>query len=358
MKESDQEAQAAALHARHPVIDVHSDIPHDLLRQRKAGQRRVFEQAHWPKLRDGGVDGEAAAVGGDSGVLGPQAVRDTLETLDALREEAAETPDRLTIALTAADFLTAKRAGRHAVLMGLEGGAPLNGSLALLRTYHRLGIRWLGLTWNYRNELADGCAEARSAGGLTRFGVNVVKACGQLGIVVDVSHLSDTGIDHVLQVAESPVIASHANARAVTDHVRNLSDRHLDGIARSGGVVGIVFFADFVSGDPTSATLEQVLDHVDYVKQRIGVEHIAVGADFVDYFPGAGGMSAAMAGVGVYSGLLTSAAGLSSAADFQAFTVGLLRRGYDEAEIAAILGGNVLRVLSQVATMSVAHHAT
>jgi len=342
-------AAADAIHTRHIVLDGHSDVPLDLARRRQAGEQHVFEARHWPKMQAGGLTGEVVAVYSDAGQLGPQVTRAALEGVDAVWEEAAETPDRLAVALQADDFAAAKQAGRHAMLLGLEGGAALNGRLALLRTFYRLGVRWLGLTWNFRNELADGCGDAATGGGLTRFGVEAVKLCQRLGVIVDVSHLAEAGVDRVLELADGPVIASHANARAVTNHIRNLTDRHLDGIARTGGVVGVVFFAQFVHADPEAASLRHVLDHVDYLKRRIGVEHISIGPDYTDYVLDlytSGGSS--MAAAGVYTHHFHCAAGVATAAELRNLTAGLLSRGYAEPEIAAILGGNLLRVIRQV----------
>src|SRR5207253_1493806 len=130
-------------------------------------------------------------------------------------------------------------------------------------------------TWNFRNELADGAAETRSGGGLTRFGVAAVKEMNRLGMLVDISHMADGGVRHVLEVCEGPVIASHSNARAVNNHVRNLPDWAIEGIARSGGVIGVVAYGGFV--DKRAPSLDRLVDHVDYLKRLAGIDAVAFG---------------------------------------------------------------------------------
>lgn len=213
----------------------------------------------------------------------------------------------------------------------------------MLRDLYRLGLRVLGLTWNFRNALADGAAEARSGGGLTRFGVDAVREAQRLGMLVDVSHLADAGVRDVLAIAERPVIASHSNARAVCDHVRNLPDWAIEGIARTGGVIGVALFGDFV--DPERPTLDRVVDHVDYLRRLVGSEHVAIGPDYTDYLDA--DADAATRAAGIYSGQKRYAEGAETTARLPALTAALLERGYSEAEVTGILGGNLLRVCRQ-----------
>jgi membrane dipeptidase len=272
-------------------------------------------------------------------------MRGLLEALDGLHREAEESPDQVRIALTAAELERAKADGVLGMLPSLEGAGALRGSLGVLRNLYRLGLRALGITWNYRNELADGAAENGSGGGLTRFGIAVVKELNRLGMLVDVSHLSDAGTRDVLRASDGPVIASHSNARAVTDHVRNLPDWAIEGIAQSGGVVGLASFGDFVH--PTEPTMDRLLAHVDHLRRLVGVESIALGPDFTDYVPH-DSLSAANQAAGIYSGSRRYAEGLETASQAHTFTAALLDRGYTEDECAAILGGNYLRVCRAV----------
>jgi membrane dipeptidase len=339
--------RARRLHAATAVIDTHADIPSVLVARRLDGETRVVEQQHLPALRAGGFSAIVAACGGDfSRSDDSDLMRRIFEIVDALHREAEESPHAIRIVHTAAELEQARADGVLGMLPSLEGAGALRGSLGVLRDLYRLGIRSLGLTWNFRNELADGAGESRSNGGLTRFGVDVVRELNRLGMLVDVSHLSDAGTRDVLETSEAPVIASHSNARAVCGHIRNLPDWALEGIARSGGVVGIAFFGSFVHAE--QPTVERTVDHVDHLKRLIGIRHIAIGPDYTDYMPAWSQRSATRA-AGVYSGDVQRAVeGLEDASTLHTFTAALLARNYSEPEAAAILGGNYLRVCRQV----------
>lgn len=332
-------ARARRLHAATLVFDAHADIPTDLRRWRLRGETRVLERLHLPALREGGVGALVAVCGGDFYHQDALA-REVNEAFDAVYAEVAEAGGQARIVRTAAEIEAARRDGALALLLGLEGAGALQGSLAVLRNLYRLGLRVLGLTWNFRNALADGAAEARSGGGLTRFGAAAVVEAQRLGVLLDVSHLADAGVRDVLALAERPIIASHSNARAVCDHIRNLPDWAIEGIARTGGVVGVALFGDFVH--PERPTLDRVVAHVDHLRRLVGSEHIAIGPDYTDYLGEA--EDEASRAAGIYSGRRWYAEGAETVARLPRLTAALLARGYRESEVAAILGGNLLRV--------------
>lgn len=336
---------ARKFHASHPVADIHSDIPTDVYRRRSAGERAVVRRLHLPRLRAGGVSICGMAVNNDSfvgGMQADQALRRVVDMLDAMQEEADETPE-MALVFDGRGVRNAVEDGRLAVPLGLEGGACIGQSLGTLRTLHRLGIRSIVLTWNYRNGIGDGIAEEAGGGGLTRFGVDCVKEMQRLGVLVDVSHLAPIGVRQVLAIAERPIVASHSNARALCDHRRNLTDDVIEGIARSGGLVGVCFYPGFI--DPAVPTLERLLDHVDYLVRLAGEDHVAVGADYVDYMKDYIEEKLQAAGVG-YASHAEYPEGLEGIDRFHNFTAGLLARGYRHATIAKILGENYLRVVA------------
>jgi membrane dipeptidase len=191
-----------------------------------------------------------------------------------------------------------------------------------------LGVRNIGLTWSLRNALADGVFEAQTGGGLTNYGRAVVKEMNRLGIVIDIAHLAPAGVRDVLELSEAPIIASHANACAVCDHTRNLTDEQLEGLARNDGVVGVTFVQSFI--DPQQATLARLLDHVDHIVRVAGIDHVGLGSDFDGYW-GDDQMPE-----------------IRDASDLPAITAGLLVRGYSEADVRKFLGENYLRVFRQV----------
>jgi membrane dipeptidase len=234
------------------------------------------------------------------------------------------------VVLKASDIEGAKPSGQVGVILGLEGAESLEGDLGVLRMLHRLGVRNVGLTWNFRNQAADGVGEERTGGGLTTFGVSLVEEMNRLGIIVDIAHLAPAGVEDVLKVSQAPIIASHANARALCDHRRNLTDAQLEKIAKNGGVVCVTFVPAFVDGNEDKTTLPRILDHVDHLVRVMGEDHVGLGSDFDGFFGD------------------EKTEGLEDVSKMPAITVGLLQRGYSETAVQKILGGNLLRVFKKV----------
>jgi len=229
---------AVALHRDALVVDAHADILCDVHVRRRAGETAVLRRRHLPRLRAGGFGAIVFAVY-LTPYLPESALRESLLIIDDLRQEIAESEDGIYPARAARDLEPDVRRGRLAALLSLEGAEPRGTDLGILRLMYDLGLRALGLTWFRRTMVADGTGEEEAGGGLTRFGRAVVRECNRLGILVDVSHLSERGFWDVMRVAEGPVIASHSNARALCDHPRNLRDEQLRALAATGGVVGL-----------------------------------------------------------------------------------------------------------------------
>ena len=364
--------RARSLHAAHAVVELHADVPLDLWRRRRAGEAAPLAADWLHRWREGGVAVAAITVGGDMPVscdgLGRPDLRARELIADVLAEAAA--CPALRIIRSAADLAAAvtpaaRAAGDLGLLLHLEGAKPLRGRLDLLHELHALGVRSLGLTWNPCNEVADGVGVA-SPRGLTAFGRDLVRELDRLGWLIDVSHLAAPGVEDVLALARGPVVASHSNADAVHSHVRNVTDGQARAIAATGGLVGLCFFPLFI-GSP--ATVERLVDHVVHLAGLIGVEHLAVGPDYAEGVIEAfladmsadpvygGGVSGGDAGAG--DGAATATApqlpdwatypeGLRRVETLPVFTEALLARGFSEAETAAIMGGNALRVLRRV----------
>lgn len=267
-----------------PAFDMHSDVPVDVFRRRRAGESGVLAAHHLPRWRQGRVGGAVLIVGGDGASLNPLGaglpIHSALHVLDAVLLDMAETPDAFHLVTSAADLAEARRQGRFAVVLGIEGAQPIGEDLAVLRNLHRLGLRLVGLTWNYRNAVAAGVGEGPRAGGLSRFGESLVAEMNRLGMLVDVSHLAEAGVRDVLEVSTKPILASHSNARALWDHARNLPDDLIRGIAERGGVVGAVFYPGFVGERPTVADVGR---HVLHLLDVAGEDHVGLGPDFIDY---------------------------------------------------------------------------
>lgn len=324
---SNRLAASNSFHRECFVVDAHCDTALRLVNGASLEDPEPKGHVDLPRLVAGGVDLQIFALWVDARQRrGGFTVR-CLELLEAVEREVAAHPDRLQLILTRQDLNAARAAGKIGVLLSIEGGEALEGSLAALRAFYRLGVRAIGLTWNGRNELADGCGDADSGGGLTAFGRQVVQEMNRLGMVVDVSHLSERGFWDVLEVSRRPVIASHSNARAVCDHRRNLYDAQIRALAENGGVMGMNFCPEFLRSDGP-ATLEDVVRHIDHIVDLVGPDHVGLGSDF--------------------DGIDSTPIGLEDVSRLPALTEALLARGYDEASVEKILGGNFLRVFQSV----------
>lgn len=229
----------------------------------------------------------------------------------------------MVIVRTTADLEAAKAVGKLAVILAIENSEVLEGSLYALRALRQIGVRSLGLTHHPRARAADGCEEGKYGGGLTRFGRQLVRLMNELGVVVDVSHISERGFWEVLEVVERPILASHSNCRALCDHPRNLTDEQLQALAENGGVVGITFVPSFV--DSAAPSLERLLDHLDHTIQVAGIDHVGLGSDF----DGGGTV-------------------LADATCYPQITVGLRAHGYTPQQVHQVLGANHLRLLRAV----------
>ncbi|MBU0936173.1 MAG: dipeptidase [Spirochaetes bacterium] len=235
---------------------------------------------------------------------------------------------RLQLACSSADILEARASGRIAVMLAIEGGEAIGSSLDQLQAFYEQGVRLLTLTWNHRNAIGRGVG-AEGIDGLSPFGEAVLREMENLGMLVDVSHLADTTLTDVLRLARRPLVASHSNCRALCPHRRNLTDDQIRAIAATGGLVGLTFAGSFVDSDPAKVNLERFLQHLDHMVEVAGVDHVGIGSDF-DGFSDEFGL------------VMSDCTGLPGLA------VSLLKRGYALSAVQSIMGGNWLRVISQV----------
>lgn len=346
------------IHKRAIIIAGHTDIiPSGVDHWRLQGEKAVLEKRHLPRLRKGGINVICEHLGGDTryGIVPSTKLNTTpLQRLMRMIDHAhmeAEESESIIIVKTLEDIQRAKETGKIGIVMCLEGGSALEEEIAILHNLHRLGVRSLGLTHNWRNPLADGASE-RSGGGLTYFGVEVVKECNSLGIIVDVAHLSDKGIEEVLNLSTTPVISSHANARTICHQVRNLSDDHIRAIAKTGGVIG-VHAINFLISESVQPTLDDLLKHVVHIAEIGGVECVGLGPDLMEEWQ-EGNHKAVTEGAAKFASIpvrptsYTYPQGMSSLAELPNFTNGLIRVGFSNEDILKILGGNFLRVYGQV----------
>lgn len=331
---------AAQLHADALVIDAHSDVFADVANRRAQGKSAWLSEKHIPDWRAGGVNAVVTTLYTEPAFKPDRAHRRAMEQLGAALNDIDETPDAF-LCQSREEVESIVADGSIAFILAMEGAEPIQDEIGSLRVYYELGLRILGLTWNQRNMLAEGVGEDRAGGGITERGREYIAECNRLGILLDVSHLTVKSFWDLMDASEGPVIASHSNATALCAHKRNLDDDQLRALAESGGIIGINGVAAFINDDPQKANLQGMLDHLDHVVSVVGVEHVALGPDFVDYMRDDPASFASATEVDYPEGFETITR-------MPNVTAGLVERGYSEEAIRGILGLNFLRVFERV----------
>ncbi len=345
-KISDEEVRK--VHASALLIDSHNDVTSGTVMGLDIGAARTTGHTDIPRLRKGGVGAVffAAYVSQDHAAKGTSAHR-ALEMIDTIRHDiAGRYPGEFQLALTAGDIVSAHKAGRIAALIGVEGGHAIEDSPRLLRQLHALGVRYMTLTHTNHNGLADSSGQAGAPNnGLSPLGKQVVAEMNRLGMMVDISHVSDKTFWDVLDVAKTPPLASHSSCRALSNIPRNMTDDMIAALAKAGGVVQINFGCEFVSqvsatsspwsnpalkgkkksSDVTPATLFDVVAQIEHAIKVAGEDGVGIGSDF--------------------DGVPCVPKGLADVSQFPALTRALLERGHSAARIRKIYGGNLLRVM-------------
>ncbi|MBO0910824.1 MAG: dipeptidase [Acidobacteria bacterium] len=378
--------RARAIHGSAIVIDTHADTPQRFLDGHfDIGTKDPNDFGHisLDKARAGNLGAEFFSIWVEPETNQGHFAKRTFDLIDSVYQQAARHPDRMVMAFSAADIERAHSQKKLAALMGIEGGHSIENDLGLLRDYYLLGVRYMTLTWSNSNEWADSSGDMNEPkvehhGGLTDFGKQVVVEMNRLGMMVDISHVSDKTFWDAIAVTKAPVIASHSSARALVDAPRNMTDEMLRAVGKNGGVVDVNFFSAFDDQNfwnqdqaqkqaeakavseyseklksegktPTYLDQEQIerefmakiprppfkvlIDHIDHVAKVAGVDHVGLGSDF-------DGVSGA------------TPEGMDSAADLPKITQALLDRGYSGEDIRKILGGNLLRVFREVEEVS------
>lgn len=328
-------ARASALLRTAPVVDGHNDLPWALRDRLGPDARTVVDgidltepqpglHTDLVRLRDGGVGAQFWSVYVPCELAGHAAVSAVLEQIEIVHGLVERYPEHLRLARTADEAEAAIAAGRVASLLGAEGGHCIAESLGVLRALHRLGVRYLTLTHNKNTPWADSATDEPAAGGLTAFGRQVVAELNHLGMLVDLSHVAPTTMRDALDTTTAPVIFSHSSCRAVHDHPRNVPDDILSRLPDNGGVCMLTFVPKFVTASPT-ATVADVVAHVEHAREVAGIDHIGIGGD--------------------YDGVAELPAGLEDVSRYPVLFEALLDRGWSTEDCARLAGRNVLRVL-------------
>jgi membrane dipeptidase len=374
----DISARAKKLHFSSIVVDSHDDTTQRFLDGKfDLGARNSTGSIDIPRMRDGNLGAIFFAIWMPSKVTGQEAVNRALVQIDAVREAARKHSNDLILATTAAEIRDAHKQGKIATLIGVEGGHMINSSLGVLRSYAALGVRYMTLTHSGNCEWADSSTDRSAHNGLTDFGKDVVREMNRLGIMVDISHVSDKTFYDALEVSKAPLIASHSSCRALCDAPRNMTDQMMKDLAANGGVIQINYHVGFLSqkfrnaekanpeinkaigeevqrlcGDNEGCQLiegdrvtreyvEQgklprvdwtaIIEHVDHAVNVAGIDHVGLGSDF----DGA-----------------NMPYGMEDASKLPKITEALLKKGYSEGDVKKILGENTLRLMSEVQRVS------
>ena len=362
--------RARALHKLVPLTDGHNDLP---WQYRNDADRDVWardisqSQPEWhtdiPRLREGQLGAQFWSVYVPASMQGKGAVRATMEEIDIVYQLLQRYPDTFQLTLTADEVEAAFKDGKIASMIGIEGGHSIDSSMGALRMFHRLGAGYMTLTHGTNVPWADASTDTAQADGLTKFGEEVVREMNRLGMLVDLSHVAPATMHDALDVSEAPIIFSHSSSRAKCDHVRNVPDEVLKRLPQNGGVIMVTFVPSFISEEVRQhgiqrgeeadrlramrgsteesvqtglaawiethpmpkATLAQVADHIDHIRQTAGIDHIGIGGDF--------------------DGITSVPVGLEDVSTYPMLTAELIRRGYSDEDVMKILGNNILRVM-------------
>jgi membrane dipeptidase len=379
---NDTSAPARKLHFSSIVIDTHDDTTQRLIYQHlDLGKRDAEGSIDIPRMREGGLGAIFFSIWMSGKITGPLAVKNSLIQIDAVREQVRAHPNDLALCTIADCIRRAHADGKIAVLMGMEGGHIIDDDLAVLRSYAELGVRYLTLTHMVNTNWADSSTDTPAHNGLTDFGKQVIHELNRDGVMVDISHVSDKTFYDALAASRAPLIASHSSCRAICNAPRNMTDEMIRALAASGGVIQINYHVGFLSqkfydaarnsaelkqrseeadkrcGDNQACQIieedrvmramvaegklpriswEVIVDHIDHAVKLVGAEHVGLGSDF----DGA-----------------DMPHGMEDASDLPKITQELLRRGYTDSQIRAILGENTLRLMEQVERVSRAMQA-
>lgn len=311
------------------IFDAHCDTLLDIINHKRSlGDRSSIGHLDIPRLKEGGVNIQVFAAFIEDIYKPDRALKRTLQLIDTFYQELGKNKDKISLTTSYQQIEKANSTGKIAAILSIEGGEALEGDLGVLRVLYRLGVRLITLTWNQRNQIADGAGESRTGSGLTEFGLKVIDEMNKLGMLIDISHLSETGFWDVIKNSKAPIVASHSNCYNLCPHLRNLKDKQIKALADRGGVIGVTFVPSFLTKEKRETNIEDVLDHIDYLANMGGIDCVGLGSDF--------------------DGTDSLPLNLEGANKMSNITKGLLNRGYNEKEIKKILGGNFLRVFKEI----------
>jgi len=308
------------------IVDAHCDTITTIMeRGEELRKNNCHVDIHRLKEYKNYVQFFAAFISPEHAQMG--ALKRTLSIIDRLYHEIEINKDDISLCCNYNEIINCIQSGKIAAVLTIEGGEALEGSISSLRMLYRLGVRAMTLTWNYRNHIADGVIDGVSGGGLTPFGREVISEMNQLGMLIDVSHISEPGFWDVLKLSKKPIIASHSNAKRLCDHARNLTDEQLLALKKNGGVTGINLYPVFLNNSG-KASIKDVMLHIEHILALTGEDTLGFGADF--------------------DGIESTPEGLDGAECYSKIINEMLRLNYSESLVRKIAGENFMRVIREV----------
>ena len=339
----DYKELALELHKNNIVVDTHLDLAGEIYNRYMAGEKEVIKNHYLENFKKGGFNLIVSSLFIDELFLPEMALRIALGQIRALIEDVESCQGEVILVKTKDELNNAVNENKIGIIVSFEGLEPIGNDIGLLRIFYELGVRAAGLVWSRRNYVADGCSfipvEEGQRGGLTKFGVNVVKRMEEMNMLIDVSHLNDEGFQDVVKYTNKPFIASHSNSRSIHGSMRNLTDDQIKAIADRKGVIGINAIKNIAGVTDGEAPISKLADHIEYIVNLAGIHHVGYGFDLCN---------------GYYSSELkfkfapNNCDSLSSHAEAVLLTEELLRRGISKEDCKLIIGGNFFRTFNNI----------
>lgn len=339
----DYKKVALNLHQNNIIIDTHLDLAGEIYNRYMAGEKNVIKNRYLENFKKGGFNIIVSSLYIDGIFLPEMALKVALGQINAIMEDIKTCNGEVILVKTKEHLNKVINENKIGIILSFEGLEPIGNELGLLKIFYELGVRAAGLVWSRRNFVADGCSfnpvEEGQRGGLTNFGVEVVKLMEEMNMVIDVSHLNDEGFWDIVKFTNKPFIASHSNSRSIHNRMRNLNDDQIKAIAERNGVIGINAYKNIAGVEEKDNPIEKLADHIEYIINLVGAEHVGYGFDLCNNY---------------YDSELKfnyveqDSDSLKSHADVYLLTEELLKRGIHEDDVKLIIGGNFYRILNEI----------
>lgn len=339
----DYKEKAIQLHKNNVVVDTHLDLAGEVYNRYLAGETKVIKNRYLENFKKGGFNVIVSSLYIDSMFLPEMALRIALDQISSLMEDIEACDGEVVLVKTKEELNRVVNENKIGIIISFEGLEPIGNDIRLLKIFYELGVRAAGLVWSRRNYVADGCnfkpVEEGQKGGLTRFGVEVVKRLEAMNMLIDVSHLNDEGFWDVIKYTDKPFIASHSCSRCVNYSMRNLTDEQIKAIAKRNGVIGLNAYKSIAGINNDEESIKKLCDHIEYMVNLVGAKHVGYGFDLCGSY---------YESERKFKFEPNNSDGIKSHAEAVLLTEELLRRKISEDDVKLIIGGNFLRIFNEI----------